>query len=351
MISIRRLMEGPDQAPDEAEISKLCGQLQHLLQEGIATRREWGRAAGLAAVDSTARDLLRRLDEHSPPAGPLNVFSEALEVFENHNRWATGYFREQHGQMQSMVGMLTSTIADISGHTDASVGRLQALERKIEGASNLGDIRELRAGLAACLSEVKESAIHQRNTTLAIIEQLREQIRRAARPASEPTAPLEGGALAPRVSEYLVAFKLQRAEHILARFGEQTLEQMLSLVAAGLKPVQGPQDRLVRRKGFAYIWFVKSMDNLPAVRRRVSAVVTRIGQRYVEAGENSALLAIGVDWLVFPQAHYGSLDDAFVEVDSFLAGKAEDGVHEGEGKTAAAAAGRRFDEPHKKTAK
>jgi hypothetical protein len=351
MISIRRFMEGPDQAPDAAEISRICAQLQHLLQEGIAARREWGRGAGSAAVDSTARDLLRRLDEHSPPAGLLNVFSESLEVFENHVQKATGYFRDQHGHMQSMVGMLTATIAEISGHADAAVGRLQALERKIEGASNLDDIRKLRAGLAACLAEVKEAALHQRNTTLATIEHLREQIQRATRPAEETSAPGEGGAPAPAFSEYLVAFKLQRAEHILARFGEQTLEQMLSLVAAGLKPVQGPQDRLVRRKGFAYIWFVQSMDNLSAVRRRVSAAVTRIGQRYVEAGENSALLAIGVDWLVFPQAHYGSLDDVFAEVDSFLAGKGEDGVHEGEGRIAAAAAVRRFEEPHKRIAK
>ena len=40
----------------------------------------------------------------------------------------------------------------------------------------------------------------------------------------------------------------------------------------------------------------------------------------IEVGKNAALLAVGVDWIVFPQARYPSLDVVFEEVDLFLAG-------------------------------
>jgi hypothetical protein len=44
------------------------------------------------------------------------------------------------------------------------------------------------------------------------------------------------------------------------------------------------------------------------------------GQHYIEVGKKSALLSVGVDWVVFPQAQCLSLDAVFAEVDAFLAG-------------------------------
>jgi len=36
-------------------------------------------------------------------------------------------------------------------------------------------------------------------------------------------------------------------------------------------------------------------------------------------GRKSALLSVGVDWIVFPQAGRSSLEEVFTEVDAFLA--------------------------------
>ena len=40
---------------------------------------------------------------------------------------------------------------------------------------------------------------------------------------------------------------------------------------------------------------------------------------FVRSADGSALISVGVDWIVFPQAQCSSLDAVFTEVDSFLA--------------------------------
>ncbi len=326
-------MQGSE-APTAEDLLKASADLRHLLVDGIAAQRQWGREVATPQFDLVAQALLHRLEEETSPVGLLAIATEMLEAFENQTRNATGYFREQCGQMQSMLAMFTETVADISGQSEASVARLQAVERQIERASRLEDIRELKASLAVCLAEVKEAVIQQRNAARATADRLRDHIQKAAVPATEAVTPTRG-ATGAGGGEYLVAFKLQRAEHILARFGEATLEQMLALIAEGLKPALAAEDRLARWNGPSFVMFLRSSESVLAIRRRLSAAVLKIGQRYVEAGTNSALLAVGVDWLIFPQAQYQSPEMASAEMEAFLAGKPEE-----EGKAASAAAKR-----------
>jgi GGDEF domain-containing protein len=339
-------MQGPESLTAE-DLMKISSELRHLLVEGITARRQLGPGLATPEFENAGQDLLRRLDQMTSPPELFALATEALETFENHTRRATGYLCEQSGQMQSIVAMLTETVADIAGQSDASVARLQSVERQIEQASGLENIRELKASLADCLANVKEAVNQQRNATRTTVERLREHIQRAGAPAAAAVAASRGAGAG---QEYLVAIKLQRAEHILARFGEGTVAQMLVLIAEGLKHAAGPEDRLVRWNGPCFVMFLRSAETLLAIRRRLSAAVVKIGQRYVEAGTNSALLAVGVDWLIFPQSQYPSNEAAFAEVESFLAGKTEEGVQgrEKEGKAAGLPANRsgRQEEPY-----
>src|SRR4030095_2569625 len=65
--------------------------------------------------------------------------------------------------------------------------------------------------------------------------------------SDEPVEPLP--------ASYVAAFKLQRAEHVANRFGEAAKTQMLSLIAAQLKTLLGPHDRLLRGEGTSFVLF------------------------------------------------------------------------------------------------
>jgi len=312
MISIGRISERP-QRPPAGDLAGCLSQLRRLLQEGIGNRQHWFREATTPEFELTVRDLLRRLEDRSSPLDAALVATAALEAFEDHARHAAEHFHEQGSQMHAMLAMLTETIAEISAHSDASVARLHSVEQQIERASSLDDLRALKESLAVCLAAVKEAAQHQKSASQAAVERLHGQLHSALRPAGHPPAsvPAEG-------ASYVVVFKLQRADHILTRFGQATADQMLAMIGEVLQASLGSRDRLERWKNSSFLLFLDSNDAVPAIRRRVSGIVARIGQRYVEVGKNSALLAVGVDWILFPHAQYPSPDAIFAEADSFV---------------------------------
>lgn len=237
--------------------------------------------------------------------------------------------------MQSIVAMLTETLADISGEADASVERLHAIEQQIERASGLDDMRSLSTSLGNCLTSLRDAAAQQKKGSAATIQRLRGQIN-AAQTQMSPERPQAGSNgfrsdeidLIPEplemppettVNAYVAAFKLQRSEHIASRFGESAKHQMLSLISQSLKTLLGPNDRLLRWKQTSFVMFLSSKETMSEIQSRLSDTVAAVGQHYIEVGKKSALLSVGIDWIVFPQARCPSMDAVFTEVDSFLA--------------------------------
>jgi hypothetical protein len=94
---------------------------------------------------------------------------------------------------------------------------------------------------------------------------------------------------------------------------------MLAMIGTQLKTVLGPHDRLLRWKGTSFVMFIHSNAGMQEIRGRLSAVVAAAGQRYFEVGRKSALLSVGMDWILFPQSDRPTLEAVFKEVDAFLA--------------------------------
>jgi GGDEF domain-containing protein len=313
MISIRRFLEHPDATVPGNDLLAASLHLRDLLLDGTPASGHPAHPAGGADAGPHS-DLLHRLENAATPLELLAIANQAVEAAQHDTRRAVEFCEERGRQMQSMLVMLTEALADISGQADASVAQLQEIEQQIEQASSPEDILALRESLARCLSAVKEAIVQQRKATQSTLERMREQVQRA----SQPPAAVPAATATKAEAEYVAAFRLQRADHILTRFGEAARDQMLSVIEDVLKAIQGPNDRLMRWKGPSFVMFLSSADHLIFVRRRLSAAVARIGQRYVELGKNSALLAVGVDWTIFQQGRYSSLDLVLGEVDAFL---------------------------------
>ncbi len=332
MISIRQLIDQHRQKtqpdPDVLEASLQMGRL---LLEGVERHMVRGREVDSRAFGRTMKELLRRMEAPPSALDLLEVSSEAIDALETYSQKTGEYLRDGNEQMQSMISMLTDTLADVSGQADASVARLHAIEHQIEVASGLEDMRTLSASLESCLAALREAAAEQRRGSASTVQRLREQIRTAQTRVSPGRAsPAFDGSdidLVPEPLEetgeisataYVAAFKLQRAEHIASRFGDGVKHQMLALISQSLKKVLRSGDRLLRWKGTSFVMFVKSTATLGELRAELAEAVAQTGQHYVEVGKKSALLSIGVDWTVFPQAQCASLDAVFAEVDAFL---------------------------------
>src|ERR1035437_8906020 len=275
MISIKRLLEGRDASgPDQNSVEALM-RMSCVLLDAMAKHMVRGNETDIRIFRRTLNRLARHMEEPQSTMTVPDIFSGAVEALETYCQRTTEYFLEQNRERHSMVAMLADTVAELSGQTDVSVTRLQAIEKQIEQASELDDID--------LIPDLSEGPVE----TLA--------------------------------TSYVAAFRLQRAEHVAGRFGEAVKSQMLSMIATQLKSVLGPNDRLLRWKGTSFVTFINSTDSAQEIRSRLVHAVGKASQQYIEVGSKSVLLSVGVDWVLFPQADHPSLDAIYNEVDAFLA--------------------------------
>ena len=67
--------------------------------------------------------------------------TSSLNALEDHNRRAALYHRLQYAELQNMVRMLTSTVGTVSVTSQTNVCILNEIEKNVEVASELDDVR------------------------------------------------------------------------------------------------------------------------------------------------------------------------------------------------------------------
>ena len=334
MISIKRLLEtiNDDRGKKGKDLPEPpLRQMGSLLLGGMAKHVVRWHENDLKAFRRTLTALERQINAPQSASGLLGISSDAVEALETYSQRTNAYISEGNEQMSSMIAVLTETVVEISDQTDASVSRLQAIEKQVELASGLEDWRTLRANLENCLLALREAAAQQRLHSANIAQRLRDQIEKGRqRTAIDP--PRQGFSntdidLMAEPSEdakfvsisYVAVFKLQRAEHITSRFGEDVKNQMLTLIGTQLKTTLGPNDRLLRWKGTSFVLFLRTTDSRAELRRQLSKAMSAIRQQYIDVGSKSALLSVAADWIMFPESQCSSIEAVFGEVDAFLA--------------------------------
>lgn len=337
MISIKYFLDQQrNGSGPEGDVFEALRQMGRLLLDGIATHIVRGQEADFNALRRALHGLSRQIEKPKSVLDLLTSSSEAVEALETYCNHTTEYIRDEKEQMHSMVVLLTDTLADLSGQTDNSTARLQAIEKSLELASGLNDMRAVRSNLESCLLALREAVAQQRSssdaTAARMSRALRDHLdlvqkRTPDDPNHVPFSPTEMDLLSEQwdnpiesgPSLYVVACKLQRAEHISSRLGDAAIRRMLFTVGTELQAALGPDDRLLRWKGRSFVMFINSMTSISGVRARLSQVVAKIGMQHIEVGTKSAIRAVGVDWMVFPQSDHASAEAVPAEVEAFLA--------------------------------
>jgi GGDEF domain-containing protein len=333
MISIKRFLDqGNHVAAPQHDTVEALTQMVRLLLEAMGTHTIRGNEADLKSLRRTLAGLVRQLEEPLPAMTLLGISSDAVDAFEDYCQRTGERLREQHVERQSMIAMLADTVAELSGQADTSVARLQAIEKQVESASLVDDMRTLRSNLADSLRALRDAAAAQKSSSMATVARLEGQVKIARSRIPEDPEPqsTDPGSIdhlqdvvdtpaEPLPTSYVAVFKLQRAEYIASRFGDAAKSQMFLVLAAQLKTVLGPNDRLLRWKGTSFVMFINSTESIKHIKNRLTEVIAATGQQYIEVGRKSALLSVGVDWNIFPQAGRASLEAVFTEVDAFLA--------------------------------
>jgi GGDEF domain-containing protein len=216
---------------------------------------------------------------------------------------------------------------------NTSIARLQQIEKQIEQASMVEDLRSLKTSLGDCLTAVRDASASQQKQSAETIQLMERQISQARlrSPERRPESP-ETYRLGLKTeskskpAEYMVVFLLDRENSIAARFGEDVRQSILRFLQQRLKEALLPSDRIVRWKGAAFLASVKRTGTLIGVRAELSNVANIQVPPSIEIGNRSIRLPISLSWAIFPQTGFPSLDRLFEKVDEFIA-RTQSGVN------------------------
>ncbi len=330
MISFKPYLFGEKDGDADSAYRRIIG----LFLQGIALHAVEG--------DKSDYDRFRNdIDGFATQIGPATPMSEllvavggALRAMEDYNRRTSKFVRRQNEELQNMVSMLTQTVITIGSSGEASVNKLQEIEKSIEGARLVEDIQLLKLRLGECLESVRQEAIRQKTEGQSALASLQEELNNSRErigafatpvdldgatglPAKKEALKALQAALGTPQNKFLVVAVVSRVQAVNARFGYAVGDRVLATFAEHFKKNLGASDQLYRWHGPAVIALLSRADRIEKVRTEMRRFADIKLEKTIEVGARTVLLPVSASWSAF--AVEGPLDSLLKKLEAFTA--------------------------------
>lgn len=329
-ISLKRYLSGADH-----ELAESFQRMTLLLLEAIRLHAVVGEPDEHQRFQQDIAKLENKLQEDFSPQQVLVVAGAVAKALENYNQRTTRFIRMQSAELQGMLAMLTETVAAISAGSERTVTRLQTIERQLERASMLEDIRSLKAKLSECLVAIREEARQQREETARTIAELRNEIKRA-RERQSPAAPVNrtpvpesmsraeaeqalARAIEHREHAYAAIFVLERFDLISGRFGPNAAEQLARFYRHHLTQGMLSSGPVYRWNQATFLLVMDRAGSLEDVRAEVQRIASVRLEWTLQIGTRTVLLPVSSRWAVIPVFQFPSLRLLIQEIEAISA--------------------------------
>jgi GGDEF domain-containing protein len=300
--------------------SEAVGALLHVVRtliEGIGEKATAGEAADLTLFRESIREISRAITDDVGPGDLMAHANSALRALGEHNLRTSRQQALHSAELQNMVKMLTSAVATISAAGDVNIGRLSEIENRITYASQLDDVRVIKAKLSGCLTDIRNEAERQRRNQQATIEHLSQGLSEyrqgspavVAKPAQDvvtrlPVRSAAEKALAEASQEDAPAFAavlvLDRLQALNLKFGRVVGDEVLGEFARTVEKQLPFGDQLFRWDGPSLLALLHRRSSIERVRSEVALIVDAKLQHNIETPSRSIMIPIGARWAVFP---------------------------------------------------
>jgi GGDEF domain-containing protein len=305
----------------------------------------------LHAVEADEKDLFRfrheiseiseRLSDQSSADDILVAVGTVIRAMSENSRTTARHTHAYLRELQTMLAMMTETIAFLSASSKTGVEQLHNVEKNLQKASSIDDIRVLRGKLDDCLTMVRNERNRIREESQTRITALREGVERTAShvrladitQVTDPATGLPGrGAaeemIAAKISvgkDFVIAlFLVDRLSHVNARLGRKVGDEILLEVAQhiGQQPVAGS---LFRWSGPAFILISDIHPSLSAVQRQMKRIASMRIEKTVETEGRSILLLVTCSFMIQEISARDSLEALGRNFDRFVAAQTGEG--------------------------
>jgi GGDEF domain-containing protein len=311
MISIKKYLSGK-----YSDSSGAFEQMAHLLLEAIGQSAVRCDRDDYDGFRSEIIAVGAKLKEDPSPANILVSTHGAIQALEEYNRRTSQIIRAKRTELQSIVGMLAQATAQISTGSETAITRLRDMQKQIEHASMLDDIRSLRSRLSECLDSIRSESVRHRDEAARVTAELDQGLRKTR----ETVATVERGeadrltgiALRPRAEQAIQAacqagehcyaglFILDRIQAISSRFGSALVDQVVLFFLQHLSQGLTSQDQIFRWGPDAFLALLERDDTAENVRREVGKVLSRPIEPTFTVSDHSVVVPIASIWVIVP---------------------------------------------------
>ena len=149
MISLKTYLLRPSYQEMESSYCRMIDLLLqvtsvHAVEDDVAEHKRF-------RADMTA--LADRLGTKTNISDRSIVVGEALHTIEDYNRRTTNSIQTKTTELQKVAAMLTEAVIAVGEHDEACVVRLQQIDKSLNQALKVTDIRLLKSQLGECLEE------------------------------------------------------------------------------------------------------------------------------------------------------------------------------------------------------
>ncbi len=307
-----------------------------LLLDGVVVHAVRGDASDYLRLESDMayiRDALKT--EVLNPGDLLIKTGTALKTLQDYNRRTTDFGNAQSVELQKITAMLTGAIANLSVAGSTNVTRMQSIERELEKATGLDDVRQLKEKLSECLVGIREEKVRQQLASEAAVKDLNANLREVRAPQagsetlnnstglrSRPSAELAIAAATDGHDHvYGALFVIDHLHGLNTRFGRKVGDQLIALFTEHLTQNLQPEDAIFRWSGPAFLLLMRREDTIERVRRSLAPVTNARLEKTVESRDRTVLLPLNFSWTLLQIPTGGKASGTIDKFDAFLSSK------------------------------
>jgi GGDEF domain-containing protein len=276
-----------------------------------------------------------KLDEHSTSEEIDAAIDFVIRAVDGSNQIASRMSQAHLAELQAMLAMTTETICYLSDSSKTGIEQLQLVERNLQQASSIRDVRLLRGKLDDCLTLVRSESNRLRDQSRTRIRALQEAVERTSNHVRSV------GAVVPDLSpvrrdevEQLIAAKIAQGKEfvvaifaidglsqIASRYGPEIADDIQLAVVAHLKQALDP-GTVHRWSGPALAAILELRTTFQAMERQMHELAAVRLEKTIEKDERFVLLPITCSLIVQKVSDADAVEDVIANLDDFVAAHA-----------------------------
>ncbi len=287
-----------------------------LLLSAIENHTVEGDEADYQHFRAAIREVSGRFSEETSVEDMLVMAGTISTTCKEYAERTRRFIRAHSAELQHIVSMLTGAITTSMEASESSITRLQTIEKQLERAAVIEDVRTLRLKLAQCLEGIQEEIV-QRQQDVATASADLQRTGRLSNP-EDPKVTLDAitgvpgrpqaedamkQALQSGRQHYVVVVVANRIKAINSRFGYPAGDRVLRCLCKQLQAFVSETNCVFRWTGPAYVALLHRETPIDELRRQVQRAGDKKFQEVFEVESRSVSLPVSATWAVLAISH------------------------------------------------